>query len=67
MDEDHNTVTVEEMNLPPGLFYIDDIKEDGNAIIKELDKMKWIPLSGYSNSRVVQHYGYKYDYKTYNI
>ena len=67
MDEDDNTVTVEEMNLPPGLFYIDDVKEDGNAITKELDKMKWIPLSGHSNSRVVQHYGYKYDYKTYNI
>ena len=61
-----NELIVEELQVP-GLYYINDIKEDLSQIIIELDKLKWIPLSNNVNSRLVQHYGYKYDYKTYNI
>lgn len=46
--------------------YINKIKD--NNIINDLNKQTWKPLSTkYKNSRLVQHYGYKYNYKTYNI
>jgi alkylated DNA repair dioxygenase AlkB len=67
---DNNIIEVEEVEDQgiSGLYYIDDIKEDNiSQIIIELDKLKWVPLSNNANSRLVQHYGYKYDYKTYNI
>ncbi len=61
-------IEVEEYEEIPGLYYIDDIKEENvSQIIIELDKLQWKPLSNNRNSRLVQHYGYKYDYKTYNI
>lgn len=57
---------------PQGLYYINSISEQMNELkdkntIEELDKYKWEYLSNSANSRKVQHYGYKYDYKTYNI
>jgi len=59
----------EELNILEcdiqGLYYIDAI-EDTNVISK-LDKKKWIPLTDSPSSRMVQHYGFKYNYKTYNI
>ncbi len=61
-----DTIEVEELSVP-GLYYIDDIKEDTSTIIEELDKLTWVPLTNAKNSRVVQHYGYKYNYTTYNI
>ncbi len=76
------TIEVEELSVP-GLYYIDDIKEDTSTVIEELDKLQWVPLTktdksvcsllagqqltNTKNSRVVQHYGYKYNYTTYNI
>lgn len=59
-------IEVEELNVP-GLYYVEDIKEDTKYIISELDKREWSALSNSKNSRVVQHYGYKYNYSTYNI
>ena len=57
---------------PQGLYYINSINNEMNELkdkntIEELDKYKWEYLSKSANSRKVQHYGYKYDYKTYNI
>lgn len=49
-----------------GLYYISDIGNILNAKA-ELDKETWIPLSNASNSRLVQHYGYKYNYSTSKI
>lgn len=66
-DNDNDFIEVEELKIP-GLYYIDDIKEENmENIIIELDKLKWVSLTNNINSRLVQHYGYKYDYKTYNI
>jgi alkylated DNA repair dioxygenase AlkB len=54
---------------PNGLYYIRDIinKCDEATIIESLDRCQWRALSNSANSRVVQHYGYLYDYKTKNI
>jgi alkylated DNA repair dioxygenase AlkB len=60
------TLVVCELEVP-GLYYIDTIDEDTADTIKELDKCKWLPLSNASNSRLVQHYGFKYNYATYQI
>jgi len=51
----------------PGLYYLDDIKENTYDIITNLDKLEWKAITPSKNSRKVQHYGYKYDYKTSNI
>lgn len=52
-----------------GLYYLNDfITEDFSSdIIKSLDEGQWIPLSESANSRLVQHYGYLYDYKTRRV
>lgn len=57
---------IENINVP-GLYYISDIKEDTSSLITNLDKLKWKPLSSNKNSRKVQHYGFKYNYNTFNI
>ncbi len=65
--EEYDTIDVEELKIP-GLYYVNDLKEDNmKNITEELDKLNWVKLSNSQNSRMVQHYGYKYDYKTYNI
>ena len=65
--DNYDTIEVQEHDIS-GLYYIDDLKEHNMPnIISQLDECEWLPLSGNSNSRLVQHYGYKYDYKTYNI
>lgn len=62
-----DSVKVEELKIP-GLYYVNDLKEDNmKNLITELDKLNWEKLSNNSNSRMVQHYGYKYDYKSHNI
>jgi alkylated DNA repair dioxygenase AlkB len=53
--------------LIDGLYYIDDIKEDMSELIEKLDKLKWVNLTSSPVSRMVQHYGYKYNYTTYKI
>jgi len=67
MMEEYDSVDVEELKIP-GLYYVNDLKEDNmKNLIPLLDKLNWVKLSNNPNSRMVQHYGYKYDYKTYNI
>ena len=45
-----------------GLFYLPDLGIDGQAIIAELDKQEWKPVTQSAQSRKVQHYGFSYDY-----
>jgi alkylated DNA repair dioxygenase AlkB len=59
-------IEVEELTVP-GLYYVEDIKEDTTRVIQELDALQWTSLTNAKNSRQVQHYGYKYNYTTYNI
>lgn len=49
-----------------GLYYFSDIG-DISFIMEELDKLEWAPITASPNSRLVQHYGYKYNYDTKNI
>ena len=51
----------------PGLYYFDSMITNSSNIISNLDSTEWSKLSTNPNSRMVKHYGYKYDYKTYNI
>jgi len=45
-----------------GLFYLPELGIDGRAIIAELDKYEWKPVTKSAQSRKVQHYGFAYDY-----
>jgi len=65
-DCSHND-NIEKFDKIQGLFYIDNIIEDTSLVITELDKLVWCPLTNSKNSRLVQHYGYKYNYTTYQI
>lgn len=47
-----------------GLYYIDNINEDTKTM---LDKLKWSPITSSKNSRVVQHYGFTYNYRDSNV
>jgi alkylated DNA repair dioxygenase AlkB len=49
----------------PGLFYIDNAisKEYSKELYRDINKGEWDPVSKSPNSRKVQQYGYKYDYK----
>jgi len=50
-----------------GLYYITGLKLPDN-VIEELDKEEWKPVSPDNpDSRLIQHYGYKYGYKSYDI
>lgn len=60
-------INVTNVTKVKGLFYIEDIKEDTTHIISKLDTFSWQPLSASKISRVVQHYGFKYNYHTYKI
>lgn len=52
----------------PGLFYVDHLPFSTSSIIPKLDEKDWTPLSPHCpTSRLVQHYGYKYNYTTYDI
>ena len=68
------TVAVDDLEIQPhpevpGLFYIKDIDEDviSEFTMKQLDSRKWEPLTASPKSRLVQHYGFKYNYTTYQI
>jgi len=61
-----DTLEVSEPGIP-GLYYIDDIHEDTSDTVVELDRGGWVPLSNSPNSRLVQHFGFKYNYTTYQI
>jgi len=49
----------------PGLFYINNAisKKYSKELYKDINKGEWDPVSKSPNSRKVQQYGYKYDYK----
>jgi len=51
----------------PGLFYISNIKFDFSNLLEKIDEKPWLNISNSTKSRKVQHYGYKYDYRTSNI
>ncbi len=48
-----------------GLYYFPNVFD--GEVITSLDEKEWIPLSKNKNSRLVQHYGYTYDYTSKNI
>ena len=53
----------------PGLYYFDTIvsSDYSQQLFHYLDnEAKWSPITDNPNSRVVQHYGYKYNYKSHN-
>ncbi len=57
------------INSVPGLFYIDNLisPEYSQQLFHYLDnEAKWSPITDNPNSRVVQHYGYKYNYKSHH-
>ena len=50
---------------PSGLYYIPYIGMDYKSVISRLDELDWQNVNPKNtDSRVVQHYGYKYDYNT---
>ena len=58
-------LAIHTVDSVPGLYYIDDVfsAADCGTIVKNLDAcQRWTPLTGSKNSRMVQHYGYIYDY-----
>ena len=61
------TLKVRTFKKLPGLYYIENTNINLAEIILKLDKSEWTPITKSSNSRKVQHYGYKYDYMTSNI
>jgi alkylated DNA repair dioxygenase AlkB len=53
------------MDRIPGLNYIPNAIDEP-FIMRDLDANKWTPVSGSKNGRVVQQYGYIYDYSRSN-
>ena len=52
----------------PGLYYTDNLisSDYSQQIIHYLDnESKWSPITDSPNSRRIQHYGYKYNYKKF--
>jgi hypothetical protein len=45
-----------------GLYYAPEVIFDGQAFLDELDQHSWSSVSDSTQSRRVQHYGYRYDY-----
>lgn len=60
-------IVVKQIYKVPGLYYTSNIITNCDEIIKELDKNNWNSLTSSPNSRVVQHYGYLYDYNSRKI
>ncbi len=57
------------MDQVNGLYYIENVIDEKHAdeLISQLDIQPWIPITDSSKSRKVQHYGFKYNYKTGNV
>jgi len=55
------SIEIEEYDIP-GLYYTAHIHEDTATTIAELDTCAWSPVTNHPNSRLVQHYGFRYDY-----
>lgn len=65
-------INVKKIKSVSGLYYIPNILSyypnlDYTNIVKELDENKWEQVTSNMNSRIVQQYGYKYNYNTNNI
>jgi alkylated DNA repair dioxygenase AlkB len=58
---DNSSVEIQEYDIP-GLYYVGCIHEDTATTIAELDMCEWSPVTNHVNSRLVQHYGFRYDY-----
>lgn len=52
---------VEEHSEIKGLFYVENCIENED-IMSDIDKNVWTPITNSKNSRLVQHYGYYYNY-----
>lgn len=52
-----------------GLYYTPHVIDDtiGLQLIEQLDEYEWVPITNSIHSRVVQHYGYRYDYFKQNV
>ena len=61
-----NTIYIEEYDKINGLYYIEDVIVNPEHIINILDSKEWTNITSNINSRLVQHYGYIYDYKSRN-
>lgn len=61
-----NIIYVEEYDKINGLYYIEDVIINSDHIINILDSKEWTNITSNINSRLVQHYGYIYDYKSRN-
>jgi alkylated DNA repair dioxygenase AlkB len=57
--------SIKAIKTVPGLFYIDNAisKNYSKQLYKDINSKEWASVSKSLNSRKVQHYGYKYDYK----
>lgn len=68
--EEDECIEVKVIENVPGLFYVPDIldEEESKYVTDFLnEKGVWKSVTDSDDSRKVQHYGYKYDYKTRNI
>jgi alkylated DNA repair dioxygenase AlkB len=50
----------------PGLFYIKNLPLS-DTLLSYIDSREWVPLSDSPGSRKVQHYGYRYNYKSKSV
>lgn len=48
-----------------GLYYVENVIED-EKIMTKIDSQSWTPITNYKNSRLVQHYGFYYNYMSKN-
>ena len=57
------------MTIPQGLYYFDDVvdEEYQMTLLNSLNNSIWKPVVISTKGRLVQHYGFAYDYETYNI
>jgi alkylated DNA repair dioxygenase AlkB len=58
-------INVKKIKKVTGLYYIENFINNGSNIIKELDNNEWTPVTNYANSRIVQQYGYLYNYSNH--
>lgn len=60
-------IEIDEIVKVQGLYYLDEIDVNTTDILEKIDSMPWYNLTKSINSRKVQHYGFKYNYTTYDI
>lgn len=65
MSNEDLIIVVNDLNN--GLYYCDNVINNSNYLFTNIDKNIWIPLSKSPNSRLVQYYGFLYDYRTCSI